>query len=65
MENTRSDFNPDFSDNPSTEKINENVLAPTDTFSFTRVSTDTVKKVISNLNSKERTGVDNISDKII
>ena len=63
--NTKSNYNPDFSDHPSIEKIKEKVPSSTDTFSFTPVSNDTVAKVISNLNTKKATGVDNISAKII
>ena len=63
--NTKSNYNPDFSDHPSIEKIKEKIPSSTDTFSFTPVSNDTVEKVISNLNTKKATGVDNISAKII
>ena len=62
--NSRSNFNPDFSDHPSIKTIKEKVPSSTDTF-FTPVSTDRVEKVISNLNTKKATGVDNISTKFI
>ena len=63
--NTSKDYNPDFSDHPSIQKIKENTQVETEIFSFTPVSSDTVEKVISNLNIKKATGVDNISAKII
>ena len=63
--NTSKDYNPDLSDHPSIQKIKENTPVETEIFSFTPVSSDTVEKVISNLNVKKATGVDNISAKII
>ena len=63
--NTSKDYNLDFSDHPSIQKIKENTPVETEISSFTPVSSDTVEKVISNLNSKKATGVDNISAKII
>ena len=63
--NTSKDNSPDFSDHPSIQKIKENIPVETRIFSFTPVSSDTVEKVISNLNVKKATGVDNISAKII
>ena len=62
---TSKDYNTDFSDHPSIQKIKENTQVETEIFSFTPVSSDTVEKVISNLNIKKATGVDNISAKII
>ena len=63
--NTSKDYNPDFSEHPSIQKIEENTPVETEIFSFTPVSSDTVEKVISNLNIKKATVVDNISAKII
>ena len=63
--NTLKDYNPDFSDHSSIQKIKENTPVETEIFSFTPVSSDTVEKGISNLNIKKATGVDNISAKII
>ena len=61
----QKDYNPNFSDHPSIQKIKENTPVEIEIFSFTPVSSDTVEKVISNLNVKKATGVDNISAKII
>ena len=65
--NDTSQINQDFSNHPSIEKILENnpLENPEDQFSFEPTTETYVHKVISNLNIKKSTGVDNISAKIL
>ena len=60
-------YNQDFSDHPSIEKIMENNPSkdPKDQFSFKPTTETYVHKVISNFNIKKSTGVDKISAKIL
>ena len=60
-------FKDDFSDHPSIQKILENnpVKDPLDKFSFKPVEEMQVHKIISKLDIKKSTGVDNISAKIL
>ena len=60
-------YNQDFSNHPSIEKIMENnpLENPDDPFSFKPTTETYVHKVISNLNIKKSTGVDKISAKIL
>ena len=65
--NDTSQYNQDFSNHPSIEKILENnpLGNPEDQFSFKPTTETYVHKVISNLNIKKSTGVDKISAKIL
>ena len=60
-------FKDDFSDHPSIQKILENnpVKDPLDKFSFKPVEEMQVHKIISKLDIKKSTGVDNIYAKIL
>ena len=65
--NNSPQYNQDFSDHPSIEKIMENNSSkdPKDQFSFKPTTETYVHKVISNFNIKKSTGVDKISAKIL
>ena len=65
--NNSPQYNQDFSDHPSIEKIMENNPSkdPKDQFSFKPTTETYVHKVISNFNIKKSTGVDKISAKIL
>ena len=65
--NDTSQYDQDFSNYPSIEKILENnpLKNPEDQFSFKPTTETYVHKVISNLNIRKSTGVDKISPKIL
>ena len=58
-------YEDNFSDHPSIKNIKENLPENLPQFSFRPVNPLEVSKIISNLNIKKATGVDNISAKIL
>ena len=60
--NSSNEYKHAVSDHPS---IYEQLTNQIENFSFTPVSSEIVEKVISNLNIKKATGIDNISAKTI